>query len=123
MREPQDVILGGGLSGMTAAYYLQMAGEDHWQLYEKEEQVGGHARSIAVDGYLFDYGPHIHFTIDAEMESLIRDLLGDNLHAQERRAFIYHHAYDLYTRFPFQAHLYGLPVPIVKECLPGGLLH
>ncbi|HEX7185730.1 MAG TPA: FAD-dependent oxidoreductase [Thermoanaerobaculia bacterium] len=117
MRERRDVILGGGLSGMTAAYYLQKAGEDHWQLYEKEERVGGLARSTAVDGYLFDYGPHILFTIDAEMEALIRDLLGDNFHAQERQAYIYHHACDLYTRFPFQAHLYGLPVPIVKECL------
>lgn len=117
MRERQDVILGGGLSGMTAAWYLQQGGEDHWQLYEKEERVGGLARSVAVDGYLFDYGPHILFTIDAEMEALIRELLGDNFHAQERQAFIYHHAHDLYTRFPFQAHLHGLPVPIVRECL------
>lgn len=117
MRERQDVILGGGLSGMTAAYTFQQAGETHWQLYEKEARVGGLARSIEVDGYLFDFGPHILFTIDAEMEALIRDLLGGNFHAQERQAFIYHHAYDLYTRFPFQAHLYGLPVPMVKECL------
>jgi protoporphyrinogen oxidase len=117
MRERQDVILGGGLSGLMAAYALQQAGESHWQLYEREERVGGLARSVAVDGYLFDYGPHILFTIDPEIESLIRDLLGDNFHAQERQAFIYHHAYDLYTRFPFQAHLHGLPVPIVKECL------
>ncbi|HXO19954.1 MAG TPA: FAD-dependent oxidoreductase [Thermoanaerobaculia bacterium] len=122
MRERQDVILGGGLSGLTAAYTLQAAGEDHWQLYEREARVGGLARSIAVDGYLFDFGPHILFTIDVEMEALIRDLLGDNFHAQERQAFIYHHACDRYTRFPFQAHLHGLPVPIVKDCLLG-LLH
>jgi protoporphyrinogen oxidase len=119
MRERQDVILGGGLSGMTAAYRFQRAGEHHWQLYEKEARVGGLARSTAVDGYLFDFGPHILFTIDPEMEELIRDLLGDNFHAQERQAFIYHHAYDLYTRFPFQAHLHGLPAPLVKECLVG----
>jgi protoporphyrinogen oxidase len=117
MRERQDVILGGGLSGMMAAYTFQQAGETHWQLYEKEERVGGLARSLAIDGYLFDFGPHILFTIDAEIERLIRDLLGDNFHAQERRAYIYHHAYDLYTRFPFQAHLYGLPVAMVRECL------
>lgn len=117
MRERQDVILGGGLSGMTAAYTFQQAGETHWQLYERENRVGGLARSQEVDGYLFDFGPHILFTIDKEMEALIRDLLGDNFHAQERQAFIYHQAYDLYTRFPFQAHLYGLPVPMVKECL------
>ncbi len=119
MRERQDVILGGGLSGMTAALTLQRAGESWWQLYEREARLGGLARSVAVDGYLFDYGPHILFTIDAEIEALIRDLLGDNFHAQERRAFIYHHACRRYTRFPFQAHLYGLPVPMVRECLAG----
>lgn len=119
MRERQDVILGAGLAGMTAAHTLRQEGEDHWQVYEREDRVGGLARSIAVDGYLFDYGPHILFTIDAEMEALIRDLLGDNFHAQERKAYIYHRAHDLYTRFPFQAHLFGLPVPVVEECLVG----
>jgi UDP-galactopyranose mutase len=44
-------------------------------------------------------------------------LLGDNMRAQERQAFIYHHEHGRYTRFPFQAHLYGLPVPLVRECL------
>ncbi|HEX9671650.1 MAG TPA: FAD-dependent oxidoreductase [Thermoanaerobaculia bacterium] len=119
MAERQDVILGGGLAGMTAAYTFQQAGEDHWQLYEKEERLGGLARSIAAGGYLFDFGPHILFTIDAEMEALIRDLLGDNFHAQEREAYIYHHHSRLYTRFPFQAHLHGLPVEVVRDCLVG----
>lgn len=118
-QERQDVILGGGLAGLTAAYTLQQAGETHWQIYERHDRVGGLARTTSVDGYLFDFGPHILFTIDREMETLIRDLLGENFHAQERQAFIYHQAHDLYTRFPFQAHLYGLPVEIVRECLVG----
>ena len=110
MTERKDVILGAGLSGMTAAFTLQRGGEDHWQVYERERNVGGLARTVEVDGFRFDYGPHILFTIDKEMEELIRDLLGENFHAQERRAYIYHQAYDLYTKFPFQAHLNGLPI-------------
>ena len=92
-----DVVLGAGLAGLTAAYTLQQAGQHDWLVLEKEHEPGGHARTIDVDGYLFDFGPHILFTNDAEMEVLIRDLLGENMHAQERRAFIYHAAYDLYT--------------------------
>ena len=61
------VILGAGLSGMTAAYTLQLGGEDHWQVYERESNVGGLARTMEVDGYRFDYGPHILFTIDKEI--------------------------------------------------------
>jgi UDP-galactopyranose mutase len=115
------VILGGGLTGLTAAYALEHAGGVDWMLFEKEDRAGGHARSMKIDGYVFDYGPHILFTSDLEMERLIRGLLGENLRAQERQAFIYHAAYDLYTRFPFQAHLCGLPTEVVTDCL-GGLV-
>jgi protoporphyrinogen oxidase len=117
MTDLHDVVVGAGLAGLTAAYTLQQAERGDWIVLEKELEPGGHARTVEVDGYLFDFGPHILFTNDAEMEKLIRDLLGDNMRAQARQAFIYHAAYDLYTRFPFQAHLYGLPVELVKECL------
>jgi protoporphyrinogen oxidase len=75
MTERQDVILGAGLAGLTAAYTLQRAGEDHWQVYERESRVGGLARTMEVDGFRFDYGPHILFTIDTEMAELIREWL------------------------------------------------
>lgn len=117
MSGPHDVVLGGGLAGLTAAYTLGQAGEDEWIVLDRGERPGGHACSMAVDGYVFDYGPHILFTNDPAMEALIRDLLGENMRAQERQAFIYHAAYDRYTRFPFQAHLHGLPVELVQECL------
>jgi protoporphyrinogen oxidase len=115
--EREDVVLGAGLTGLSAAYSFQEGGEDHWQVYEQEERVGGHARSTVRDGYTFDYGPHILFAADVETEELIRDLLAGNFNAQERQAFIYHQAYDLHTRFPFQAHLHGLPRAVVAECL------
>jgi protoporphyrinogen oxidase len=115
--ERHDVILGAGLAGLTAAYTLQQAGETDWIVLEKEGRPGGHARSLDLDGYVFDFGPHILFTNDPAMEVLIRDLLGENMRAQERQAFIYHREHDLYTRFPFQAHLYGLPVELVHACL------
>ena len=119
MSERQDVILGAGLAGLTAAYTLQELGQPDWQTYEREERVGGHARSIEVDGYLFDFGPHILFAADPEIGALIRDLLGTNFTAQSREAFIYHHDHRIYTRFPFQAHLHGLPAEVVAECLSG----
>ena len=119
MPERQDVILGGGLAGLSEAYSLQSAGQSEWQVFERNKTPGGLARTMEVDGYRFDYGPHILFTIDEEIRELIQDLLGENFHAQDREAYIYHRAHDLYTRFPFQAHLHGLPTSIVADCLSG----
>ena len=113
------MILGAGLAGLTAAYTLQELGESDWLTFDREDRVGGHARSIEVDGYTFDFGPHILFAADPDIGEMIRDLLGTNFVAQSREAFIYHHAHGLYTRFPFQAHLHGLPSEIVVECLAG----
>ncbi len=119
LSDRQDVILGAGLAGLCAAHTLQELGETEWQIYEREERVGGHSRSVEVEGYVFDYGPHILFAADPEIGALIHDLLGTNLTAQSREAFIYHHAHGLYTRFPFQAHLHGLPTELVLACLSG----
>ncbi len=117
MSKRRNVILGAGLAGLTAAYTFEQLGDTSWQVYERELRVGGHARSIHVDGYVFDYGPHILFAADPELADLIRDLLGPNFVAQSREAYIYHHAYGSYTRFPFQAHLHALPTEVVLECL------
>ena len=122
MPEREDVILGAGLAGLTAAHTLEELGHREWQTYEREERVGGHARSVEVDGYVFDFGPHILFAADPEIAELIRVLLGDNFAEQSREAYIYHHEHDRYTRFPFQAHLHGLPVDVVLDCLTG-LVH
>ena len=97
--------------------HVRGAGETGWVVLEREARVGGHAATVSVDWYSFDLGPHILFASDPEMERLIRELLGSNLREQARRAWIYHEAYGLYTRFPFQAHLHGLPVPLVRDCL------
>lgn len=111
----QIVILGAGLAGLSAAYHLK----EDYEIFEKEDKVGGLCRSIQTDGYIFDYGPHILFPKDEYVARLIQRLLDKNLHIQSREAWIYHKFCDVYTRFPFQFHLYGLPVPVVKDCILG----
>ncbi len=46
-------------------------------------------------------------------------LLGDNVHWQDREAWIY--SKNVYTRYPFQGALYGLPPEVIKECLVGAI--
>ena len=46
-------------------------------------------------------------------------LLGDNVHWQDREAWIY--SKGVYTRYPFQGALYGLPPEVIKECIVGAI--
>jgi UDP-galactopyranose mutase len=46
-------------------------------------------------------------------------LLGDNVHWQDREAWIY--SKNVYTRYPFQGALYGLPADVIKECIMGAI--
>ncbi|HZU34897.1 MAG TPA: FAD-dependent oxidoreductase [Gemmataceae bacterium] len=109
------VIIGAGPTGLSAAYHL---GADAL-LLEQNEQIGGWCRSIETDGFTFDYAGHIMFSNDPYVHELYQRLLGDNVHWQNREAWIY--SKGAYTRYPFQGALYGLPAPVIKECIIGAI--
>ena len=46
-------------------------------------------------------------------------LLGENVHWQDREAWVY--SKNVYTRYPFQGALYGLPPEVAKECIIGAI--
>ena len=48
-------VVGAGISGLAAAYELSKSGADV-VLYEKEPYLGGHARTVNVDGVDIDLG-------------------------------------------------------------------
>jgi phytoene desaturase len=50
------VVIGGGFGGLSTACYLADAGADVTVL-EKNEQLGGRASRLEVDGFKFDMGP------------------------------------------------------------------
>lgn len=106
-------ILGAGPAGLSAGFHLQK----NYLIFEKNNEVGGGCRTEKIDGFSFDYGGHIFYTRKEEIKSLIRQLIKDNLRALPREAWIY--SKGTYTRYPFQANLYGLPLEVVKECLLG----
>ena len=53
------------------------------------------------------------------MHQLYKMLLGDNVHWQDREAWIY--SQNVYTRYPFQGSLYRLPSNVIKECIVGAI--
>ena len=109
------VVIGAGPTGLSAAYHL---GPDAL-LLEQGDTVGGWCRSIEDHGFTFDWAGHIMFSNDEYVHQLYRMLLGDNVHWQDREAWIY--SKDVYTRYPFQGALYGLPPEVIRECLVGAI--
>ncbi|MDQ6618408.1 MAG: FAD-dependent oxidoreductase [Pseudomonadota bacterium] len=109
------IVLGAGPTGLSAAYHYGAQS----LLLERNPTVGGWCRSIQDKGFTFDYAGHIMFSNDPYVLDLYRVLLGDNVHWQNREAWIY--SKDVYTRYPFQGALYGLPPQVLKECLIGAI--
>jgi UDP-galactopyranose mutase len=109
------VIIGAGPTGLSAAYHL---GENSL-LLEQGAQVGGWCRSIVDNGFTFDHAGHIMFSKDPYVLDMYGMLLSDNIHWQDREAWIY--SKNVYTRYPFQGALYGLPPDVLKECIVGAI--
>jgi UDP-galactopyranose mutase len=59
------------------------------------------------------------FSNDPYVLQLYQMLLGPNLHWQDREAWIY--SKQVYTRYPFQGALYGLPPKVISECIVGAV--
>jgi UDP-galactopyranose mutase len=108
------LVLGAGLSGLSAAYHL---GQD-CTLLEKGARAGGLCLSEKFPpGFTFDHAIHILYTKDAYCTGLIKRLLGKNISRQERESWIFSNR--VFTRYPYQANLHGLPQKTVKECVDG----
>ena len=96
------VILGGGLTGISTAVHLRAP----WVLFEREERLGGHARTDERDGYRFDKTGHWLHLRDPAVKKLVDELLPGQMVPIARRARIFSHG--VLTRYPYQANLHGL---------------
>lgn len=57
------IIIGAGISGLSAACYLAKAGFEV-EIYEKNPQAGGRARQLKKNGFMFDMGPTFYWMPD-----------------------------------------------------------
>ncbi len=62
-RKKNIAVIGSGFSGLAAASLLAKAGHTV-TIFEKNEQVGGRARVLKTDGYVFDMGPSWYWMPD-----------------------------------------------------------
>jgi protoporphyrinogen oxidase len=111
------LVLGAGLTGLAAAHALRNSARST-VLAERDDRVGGKARSHRRDGHTFDVTGHwLHLRHD-ETRALVDELFAADAWVEvERRTVIHSHGATL--AYPFQANLHGLPLEVVQECLVG----
>jgi len=54
---PRIAILGGGITGMAAAYELTRQGHTNFTLYEASPRLGGIVETVRQDGFVIECGP------------------------------------------------------------------
>ncbi|MBU4391409.1 MAG: FAD-dependent oxidoreductase, partial [Actinobacteria bacterium] len=69
----KTVVVGGGASGLAAAYTLERAGVD-CTLLEKEEYSGGRIYGVVREGYTLDLGAQFFFTRYRSVIDIIKRL-------------------------------------------------
>lgn len=112
------MILGAGLTGLSAGYHLEKNGFYNYKIFEKESQIGGLCKSAYQDGFTFDYTGHLLHISDPYFKNLIEDIFGfNNLNKIIRKSFIYSH--NTYTPYPYQINLHGLPSEVIADCIEG----
>jgi protoporphyrinogen oxidase len=118
MANKKIVIIGGGPTGLGAAYRLHELGYDNWVLYEKADDVGGHSTShVDPQGFVWDEGGHVIFSHYPYFDKLIDDMLGKEVHERIRESWVY--MKDACVPYPFQNNLRYLPKELQVKCLLG----
>jgi protoporphyrinogen oxidase len=118
MASKKVVIIGAGPTGLGAAYRLHELGYENWVLYEKSEDVGGHATShVDKHGFVWDEGGHVIFSHYPYFDQLIDRVLGKEVHERIRESWIVKG--ESWVPYPFQSNLRYLPKEVQVSCLVG----
>jgi len=84
------IVLGAGISGLTAAERLARRYGDKVLVLEKNNFVGGLAATRSHEGLKFDLGSHrIHGAVSSKVYTYLNKTLGVNLHRRPRRGILY----------------------------------
>lgn len=109
-------ILGGGLAGISSAYFLQDRQDiEEITIFEKENELGGLCRSFYHDEIPVDIGPHIFFSKDEEILEFMHNIMGNNSHKLRRSNRILHKT--RFVQYPFENDLGSLPPEDTQICL------
>jgi protoporphyrinogen oxidase len=113
------VIIGAGPCGLGAAWRLHELGLENYEVFEKNDYVGGLSASFSDEkGFTWDIGGHIQFShydyFDRVMEAVIPE---DGWVSHERESWIWMR--NRFIPYPLQYNIGKLPQQEMLECLAG----
>jgi protoporphyrinogen oxidase len=112
------IIIGAGPTGLGAGYRLHELGYENWILYEKSDDVGGHATShVDQQGFVWDEGGHVIFSHYPYFDRIIDEALGHEVHECVRESWIV--CGTSWVPYPFQNNLRHMPKDVQVRCLLG----
>ncbi|WP_028388065.1 protoporphyrinogen/coproporphyrinogen oxidase [Legionella fairfieldensis] len=104
-------VIGAGPSGLAVSLFLNNKPE----VLESKSHVGGHASSFVINGFTFDYGPHILFSRDKAILDFILATLGDNVACCRRNNKISYK--NRMINYPFENDLKSLALDDNYDCI------
>lgn len=107
------IIIGAGPVGLTVGKEVR----SQYLIIEKEKKLGGLCQSYKFEGCTFDCGGHALFTKNPKVEDYILTPMNGNIFTQQRRAFVA--SYNQLIPYPYQSHLFNLPMDVKLDCLEG----
>jgi len=73
------VVLGAGVGGLAAGYFLARTGKYQVTVLEKEAVIGGLCASFEHDGFVLDYGAHKLYSVIPGVLDDVTSLMGERL--------------------------------------------
>jgi len=112
------VIVGAGPTGLGAAYRLAELGHEDWEVFERNDHVGGLASSYTDEhGFIWDHGGHVMFSHYSYFDDLVEKMLRGDYDQHLREAWVW--MFDRFVPYPFQNNIHRLPPKIFHECILG----
>jgi len=100
----KTIVLGAGISGISAAYHLGLKNIDA-TIYEKDHEWGGLCGNFTLDGFRFDKSVHLSFASDEYVQKLMYGETPYHKHAPEASNY-----YEgCWVKHPAQNNLFPLP--------------
>ena len=112
----RTLIVGAGITGLATAAALQERGDEDYLVIEADSEIGGYCKTIAKDGFVWDYSGHFFHFKHPEIESWLRERMPQQrILDVVKKSFIEYKGRQI--DFPFQKNIHQLPQDEFVDCL------